>query len=263
MNAEPTGIRHRDGKTACLARDLMFGWFADANLESCDKETRADYEDALVKLASIASSRTLLPDETLYVEGEGIERCYEVISGCLRRISILPDGRRHVVTFLHRGDLLGVGPEETYPHTVEAVGEAQLLSFPRIPFAQIASQNDALRTAITRSIAQKARRTTDHFRIVACFSAVDRVAAFLLDYARAQACLRRRAGEIGPDYTGTTHLPMPRRDIADHLGLSLETVCRAITKLRTIGLIKMPEPHTFAIPSTGRLEAYFLEDKAA
>ena len=263
MSARAAWAQSVDEKTARLEKDLLFAWSLNTGLAHTMADRAERLSDAVVKLAAIASVRSLTNNETLYIEGDHAERCYAVLCGCLRRVSILPDGRRHVVTFLHRGDLLGVGPDAEYLHTVEAVSQARLLSFPRAPFFQIAQGNPVFLSAITGALARKARRTTSHFRTVACFSAIDRVATFLMDYKNERNALNDQRDELRSAHSATTVLPMPRRDIADHLGLSLETVCRAMTKLRKRRLIIMPQPNQFAIPNQARLETYVLRDKAA
>ena len=84
-----------------------------------------------------------------------------------------------------------------------------------------------------------------------------------MDYKNERNALNGQRDELRSAHSATTVLPMPRRDIADHLGLSLETVCRAMTKLRKSRLIIMPQPNQFAIPNQARLETYVLRDKAA
>lgn len=265
MNVASQVMRAHDRKTETLHNDLIFGWFADHRLELADSDQTRLFDEALARLAAIASTSTLREGETLYLESDKAERCYEVLDGCLRLISILPDGTRHVGEFLHRGDLLGFGPQPIHQHTVEAVSDVRVLSFPRPAFFKIANDNPVLASAINLALAKMAERATRRFRMVACFGAIGRVAVFLLDYA-AQAGTAQ-IGALGYPNVGATgaqciHLPMRRCDIADHIGLSVETVCRAITKLRNKGLIVMPDPHHFLIPSERQLENFVLHDDA-
>lgn len=263
MNVASQVMRAHDRKTETLHDDLIFGWFADYRLELADHDQARLFDEALAKLAAIASTSTLREGETLYLESDKAERCYEVLSGCLRLITILPDGTRHVGEFLHRGDLLGFGPQPVHQHTVEAVSDVRILSFPRPAFFKIASENAILASAINLALAKKADRATQRFRMVACFGAVGRVAVFLLDYARQTLpALPEGVRNIVGDGAARPliHLPMRRCDIADHIGLSVETVCRAITKLRSKGLIIMPDPHHFVVPSPGRLERFTTDE---
>lgn len=268
MNVASQVTRAHDRKSEALHNDLIFGWFADNRLKVDGVDQDSLFNEALAKLAAIASTRPLREGETLYLEGDSAERSYEVLAGCLRLVSILPDGTRHVGEFLHRGDLLGFGPEPVHLHTVEAVSDVRILSFPRPAFFKIANGNPVLALAINLALAKMAARATQRFRMVACFGAVGRVAVFLLDYAKQASSLlhRKRKDGLCEESNASTrsehfiHLPMRRIDIADHIGLSVETVCRAITKLRSKGLIVMPDPHHFSIPSYNRLERYVLHD---
>jgi CRP/FNR family transcriptional regulator, anaerobic regulatory protein len=263
VNVAGQMMRAHDRKTETLHNDLIFGWFADYRQELADHSQAQLFDEALTKLAAIASTSTLREGETLYLESDNAERCYELLDGCLRLISILPDGTRHVGEFLHRGDLLGFGPQPVHQHTVEAVSDARVLSFPRPAFFKIANENPVLASAINLALAKKADRATQRFRMVACFGAVGRVAIFLLDYARQTGTSLRAVARTAKDGVAArplVHLPMRRSDIADHIGLSVETVCRAITKLRSMGLIIMPDPHHFMIPSRRRLERFTSDD---
>lgn len=263
MNVASQVMRAHDRKTETLHNDLIFGWFADNRLELADVDQARLFDEALAKLAAIASTRTLREGETLYLEADKAERCYELLDGCLRVISILPDGTRHVGEFLHRGDLLGFGPQPVHQHTVEAVSDVRILSFPRPAFFKIANENPVLASAINLALAKMAERATLRFRMVACFGAIGRVAVFLLDYAEQTGIAQ--SGKAENANKGTTsdpfmHLPMRRCDIADHIGLSVETVCRAITKLRNKKLIVMSDPHHFLIPNPRQLERFVLHD---
>lgn len=274
MNVTSQVMRAHDRKTETLHNDLIFGWFADNQLELASDDQAQMFDEALAKLAAIASTRAIHEGETLYLEGDSAERCYEVLEGCLRLVSILPDGTRHVGEFLHRGDLLGFGPEPIHLHTVEAVSDVRILSFPRPAFFKIANENPVLASAINLALAKMAARATQRFRMVACFGAVGRVAVFLLDYAK-QSATQKNSGlqaheperggsgnlNVKAITRGFTHLPMRRCDIADHIGLSVETVCRAITKLRAKGFIVMPDPHHFFIPKPRQLERFVLNNE--
>lgn len=263
MNVASQVMRAHDRKTETLHNDLIFGWFADYRLELADRDHARLLDEALAKLAAIASTSTLREGETLYLESDKAERCYEVLDGCLRLISILPDGTRHVGEFLHRGDLLGFGPQPVQQNTVEAVSDVRVLSFPRPAFFTIANDNPVLASAINLALANMAERAARRFRMVACFGAIGRVAVFLLDYAaQARSAHIGASGNASVGVAGAQyiHLPMRRCDIADHIGLSVETVCRAITKLRNKGFIVMPDPHHFLIPSPKQLDRFVLHD---
>lgn len=256
MSAMGRAGRYDDAKAQVLRDDLMFGWFADRWPASEIEENRSKIDEALVRLAAIGTVRTLRRDETLYMEGDVAERCYEVLNGCLRKVTFLPDGSRHVSAFLHRGELLGVSPEDQRFNTVEAVTDARVLSFPRPAFSKIVEDNHALASAVNHALSQMVQHTTQRFRMVACFGAVGRVGVFLLDYEKRE---RQRVGADAETNLKAIHLPMGRPDIADHLGLSVETVCRAMTRLRGEGLIDMADPHHFTISDRCRLADFAMK----
>jgi CRP/FNR family transcriptional regulator len=157
----------------------------------------------------------------------------------------LPDGRRQITGFLMPGDYLGLADDETYAQTAEAVVPSGLCSFSVRDMDRLMERYPRLRDRLhlmTRAALRQARETQ---MILGRLAPSEKVASFLLHMSsRAAACGRPES---------PVPLPMTRTDIADHLGLTIETVSRTFTKLKTQGLIRLPDPHSVEIVDRSRL----------
>ncbi|GJE04202.1 cyclic nucleotide-binding domain-containing protein [Methylobacterium isbiliense] len=164
-------------------------------------------------------------DEEIYGEGEEAEFVYRVTSGAVRTYKILGDGRRQITGFHLPGDLFGFEPGEVHTHTAEAISETKVLMVRRRQVARAAATRAEVACQLWSVAASGLRHAQDHMLLLGRRSAVERVAAFLMD-------VDDRLGA-----TGTFDLPMTRRDIADYLGLTLETVSRTVTQLESDGAL--------------------------
>lgn len=164
-------------------------------------------------------------EEEVYGEGEDAEFVYKVVEGAVRTHKVLSDGRRQITGFHLPGDLFGFEQGETHRHSTEALSDTRVLIFWRLGIQRAATRNADVACHLWNMAASGLRYAQDHMLLLGRRSAVERVAAFLMD-------VDGRLGE-----TGTFALPMTRRDIADYLGLTIETVSRTLTQLEEDGAL--------------------------
>lgn len=218
---------------------------------TCDVRTMAVCAalepDEIGALEHIMSSRQLASDETLVEEGERRRRVYSLTSGMLRLVIGLPDGRRQITGFLLPGDYLGLADEDIYSATAEAIIPSNLCSFPVAEMDRLVARfpklNDRL-FAFTRAALRHAR---ENQMILGRLAPVEKLATFLLLLSRRAVEHRMAANPVA--------ISMSRSDIADYLGLTIETVSRSFTKLRAQGLIDLPDAHLVDIRDRRALEA--------
>jgi len=162
----------------------------------------------------------------IYGEDEPAEYLYQVISGSVRTYRMLDDGRRQIGAFYLPGDIFGVEAGDAHLSSAEAICDAQVLVVRRSAvMARAEHEKDLARQLWTLTV-RELQRIHEH-SLVLIKSAEERVAGFLLEMAR-----RNSSG-------AAIDLPMSRQDIADYLGLTIETVSRTFTQLvqsRTISL---------------------------
>jgi CRP-like cAMP-binding protein len=165
-------------------------------------------------------------EEEIFGDGEEAESVYRVVQGAVRTLKILSDGRRQVTGFHLPGDLFGFEQAETHRHTAEALSGTRVLIFKRRQIERIAAVRAEVACQLWSLAKRSLRHAQDHMLLLGRRSAQERVAAFLLD-------VDARMGG-----TGTFDLPMPRRDIADYLGLTIETVSRTFSQLEGEGALQ-------------------------
>jgi CRP/FNR family nitrogen fixation transcriptional regulator len=160
--------------------------------------------------------RSFARNAAIYRQKDPADHLYRVVSGIVRTFKLLLDGRRQIAAFYLPGDMFGLTTGEEHEFSAEAVIDARILVSKSSLVAS--SQWDVIRHEL--QLAQA------HFLLLAK-TAPERVASFLLEMAD-----RVQADEV--------ELPMPRRDIADYLGLTIETVSRTLTQLERESAIALP-----------------------
>ncbi|MBV8915628.1 MAG: helix-turn-helix domain-containing protein [Acetobacteraceae bacterium] len=153
--------------------------------------------------------------------------CMEVVAGCVRTVSLLEDGRRQIVEFLFPGDLLGWDRAAAEHIGAEAVTNVALRRIPHAAIEQRASSDALFATRLRHYATAQARAARVRCILLGRKTASERVASFLLE-------MQVRLAPEGSAFD----LPMSRTDVADYLGLTTETVCRALSELRQISLIQ-------------------------
>ena len=166
-------------------------------------------------------------DRSICAEGEPATFCYRVLGGCVRMVKLMDDGRRQVTEFLLPGGLLGLDTFEAYDLTAEAVIPTVLRRYRRAAVEAMADRDPAVARGLRSFAALRLREAWERMTLLGRKTAMERIASFLLEMTVRIPC------------TSHDHmtLPMGRADIADHLGLTTETICRALCCLRQDGTI--------------------------
>lgn len=162
----------------------------------------------------------------VFGEDEPAEYLYQVISGAVRTYRMLDDGRRQVVAFYLPGDVFGVEAGEVHLSSAEAVTESQVLVMKRSAVLARAEREKDLARQLWTLMVRELERAQQH-SLVLIKNAEERVAGFLLEMAN------RGSGST------SIELPMSRQDIADYLGLTIETVSRTFTQFVQSGIIRL------------------------
>ncbi len=196
-------------------------------------------------LETLAGDIPLKAGEVLAREGDSRREVFTVTAGALRRIRLLADGRRLVAGFLMPGDFIGFSGATHYRHSIEAIIDSQLCAFSMQDMRALCSRYPELERELLERACVELDATRDNLMSLARMTPLERLASFLLDmHAR-----RRRQGCSGDEVV----LPMSRTDIADYLGLTVETVSRSFTRLRQDGLIATDDPHRVTLKDRKRL----------
>ena len=163
----------------------------------------------------------------IFGEGEPAEYLYKVMSGSVRTYKILRDGRRQVGGFYLPGDVFGLEFADEHTLSAEAIGDTKVLVVKRTALNALAGHNASIAQQLFALTGRELRRVQDRILLL-IKNARERVAAFLLEMAE------RASG------SNIVELPMTRQDIADYLGLTIETVSRTLRSLETAAAIEVP-----------------------
>lgn len=191
--------------------------------------------DELDVLEQHAHQTRLAAGGVLARSGDPCLHAYSVTGGMLRLVRSLADGRRQVVDFMLAGDFIGLSQAQHYRYDIEAVIDSSTCIFDMDSIAALRLRYPALEQKMLQRACETLDGAQDAMLMLARMSPAERLAAFLLR-------MRRRYIANGV-HDSAIVLPMGRADIADHLGLTIETVSRSFSKLRNDGLIALPGPH--------------------
>lgn len=205
--------------------------------------------DYLGRLSSFGARQQFNRNETIFNQDDTAENVYRILSGTVRLCRYMPDGRRYIVDFLMPGDLMGFVESPDQPVSAEAVTEVTLIAYPRACFDRMAQENAAVRTQLLCHISSNLLTAHQHLFVLGCQKAKERVASFLL----------RLADRMDVMEGDRLDISMSRQDIADHLGLTIETISRMIASLRTDGAILVPNAHQLILRDVEALRSLAAE----
>lgn len=177
--------------------------------------------------------RTIEAKEHIFREGDAVSHVYKVEVGHVCIYKTLSDGRRQVIDFAYPGDLIGLGSLGNHESNAQATTRTRLRFIPIATLRQAVRTDGALGLKLYEAMSRELSASRELLFTVSQRTAGERVASFLLALSRRQ----ERNGQDACEFV----LPMTRSDIADFLGLTIETVSRTFTKLRGDGLIDLAQ----------------------
>ena len=176
----------------------------------------------------------------IYGEGEPADYLYKVVSGTVRTSKILSDGRRQIGAFYTAGDLFCLESGDEHAFSAEAISETRVVMVKRSTIMSMAARDGAVAHELWAATSRELRHVQGHVLLL-IKSAQERVAGFLLEMAA-----RSRSIDV-------VELPMSRQDIADYLGLTIETISRTFTVLENSTVIAVPTARRIEIRNRSAL----------
>jgi CRP/FNR family nitrogen fixation transcriptional regulator len=205
--------------------------------------------DYLLRIQEHGARMHFKQNETIFNQDDPADHVYRILSGTIRLCRYMPDGRRYIVDFILPGDVMGFVESPDLPVSAEAVSEVTLIAFPRVCFDRLAKENAAVRSQLLCHLSANLLTAQQHMFVLGCQKAKERIASFLL----------RLADRTDLVYGDRLDLAMSRQDIADHLGLTVETISRMITALRNDGVILVPNNQQIVLRDMVALRALAAE----
>ena len=188
----------------------------------------------------MGTQMTFGPNEEIFGEGEPAEYVYKVASGAVRICKFLSDGRRQVGAFYLPGDIFGLEIGKEHQFCAEAIGTAVVTVVRRSAVVSLAERDCEAARALWGYTARELRRAQEHMLLLVK-NAQQRVACFLLEMSKRLSA------------TETLDLPMARQDIADYLGLTIETVSRTMSQLVSEAAIGLPNSRHIVLRNANAL----------
>lgn len=194
-------------------------------------------EDAWETLRNAQSTRrqTFSAHDVIYFEGDDARHLYEIASGAIMLYKLLPDGRRQVVEVLGPGDLFGFNTGNHHDCSAETLVATTVLIFNR----RDVEASSAAQSHLTRCALQQVCAMHDHAVLLGRKSAYERVASFLMRFVPERGAPDCQGPTDESADHGFVHLNMTRQEMADYLGLTIETVSRVISDMKRKGVIRL------------------------
>jgi CRP/FNR family transcriptional regulator len=208
----------------------------------------------LARLASLAHPFKVEPGRAFIEEGDPAEHFFNVTSGTAKLFKMLPDGRRQITGFAGIGHFLGLAVSSTYAFGAEAVEPMRVCRFSRSKLRLLLEDFPALERRLLDAASNELVAAQEQMLLLGRKTARERLASFLVARAEGQSLRPLNCAHHG-GRASNVHLPMTRNDIADYLGLTIETVSRTLTRLRTEKLIEVPTPSEIVLRDMHGLES--------
>ncbi len=205
-----------------------------------------DRIDTLSDRVATGTPRTYAAKDHIFREGDPASHVYLVEAGHICIYRMMADGRRQVIDFAYAGDFIGLGALEEHAANAQATTKTRVRCIPVSALHDIARHDARFGLKLYEAVSRELQAARELLFTVSQRTATERLAAFLM-------ALSRRNERRGEDPTEIV-LPMTRTDIADFLGLTIETVSRTFTKFRSEHLIDLEQNILVTIREAGALE---------
>ena len=208
---------------------------------SVAKDSRPDESFLAKVLQMMGTAINYHRDEEIFGEGEPSEYTYLVVKGAVRTYKLLCDGRRQIAAFCLPGDIFGLDVEPNHAFTAEAVQDSRIIVTKRSAILALAHRDSEFAGEMWHAAATDLTRAHEQLLLLGRKNAQERVAAFLLEMAKRTSS------------NGSVDLPMSRQDIADYLGLTIETVSRTLSHMEHDATIALPKSRHIELRDRGTL----------
>jgi CRP/FNR family transcriptional regulator len=225
MPAAARGVQPDNPCAACAVRDLSV----------CG----ALRPDDVARLNAIVVQKHLDAGEMLFLEADPADSLFVITDGSIKLYKMLADGRRQITGFLFRSDFLGLAFRERYAYSAEALSPTTVCRFPKDRLEALLDEFPEMERRLLSIASNELASAQDQMLLLGRKTAEEKLASFLWILSR-RAALKELDGE-------TIDLPMTRMDMADYLGLTIETVSRSFSALKRKEIIAFTTPQRMQI----------------
>jgi len=204
-------------------------------------------DEDMSRLAAVAVVTEVVAGSTFIEESDPAHSFFNITRGTAKLFKLLPDGRRQITGFAGVGHFLGLAVSDTYAFSAEAIEPVRYCRFPRARLRLLLDDFPAMEKRLLEVAANELVAAQEQMLLLGRKTARERMASFLAMQSRQGVACRQPRLRFP--------LPMTRSDIADYLGLTIETVSRTLTRFRSEGLIDIPAQSEVVILNRRALES--------
>lgn len=216
-------------------------------------------DEEIAALNAISKRRVFKSGETILNADDDVDFFANIVGGAVKLTKMLGDGRQQIVGLQFAPDFLGRAYKERSPYFAEAATDVELCVFPRKGFERLLGDKPELEMRLFQDTLNELDAARDWMLLLGRKTASEKVASFI-------EMIARRTPMVGCEHSGGQqevrfHLPLSRSEIADYLGLTIETVSRQISKLKTSGILRLHASREFSVTDMdGLREAANMDD---
>jgi CRP/FNR family transcriptional regulator len=207
-------------------------------------------DEARAQLQQISRRKVLPPHNIVFRDGDEADHYFSITSGIVKLVKTLADGHQHIIGLIHQPDFMGQTLNRRHSYSAESATEVELCAYPRVPFDAFMKAHPELEHRIFEMTIRELDVCRDWTLLLGRKCSYERVAGFLLMMAR-------RMPKVPGQDKNSAHfaLPFTRAEMADYLGLTLETVSRQFSRLKANGIITLPSSRDITIPDIEHLSS--------
>ncbi|MBT6031817.1 MAG: helix-turn-helix domain-containing protein [Kordiimonadaceae bacterium] len=204
-------------------------------------------DEELQNMSDISDGLFCLPNEVICAEGETAKFIYNIRAGCVRISKMLPDGRRQIIGFLFAGDFFGLSNGDGHSYSAEAITSVDLCKISQPKLFQNFQKLPVLGQKVLNMSLADLNDAAEKMLLLGRKNAKEKLCSFLL-------VMSKKSSLMSEIPIGKIYLPMSRSDIADYLGLTIETISRQFTILANDNIIAMDKSPIIDLLNLQRLE---------
>jgi CRP-like cAMP-binding protein len=227
---------------------LSHGSRSLASRAHCDVRDNPSAEMETLETSAAGREIVFSPRTLIFLEGDVVDWLYQVTDGAVMLYKLLPDGRRQIVELLGAGDVFGFSPVPVHDCSAETLAATRCAAFDRAAV----EQSPALMRRLSSRLYTQLGALHEHTMLLGRKSAMERMTSFLMRWVPGRGGYKCPGPEDAND-SADFRLPMSRQEIADYLGLTIETVSRTLTKLRRRGVVSISRLDEICINDVCRL----------
>ncbi len=188
-------------------------------------------DDQLEIFSKVSFEKKFTDKENIFLQNDPSTHLYNITEGNVKIYQLLDDGRIQIIGFLYPGDFFGTYKNNKYNYSAEAIGNLRVCVFDQRILDKYMDQNPILAKELLNQTSYELTLAQDRMTVMGRLNAIEKIAIFFINISNQRKRIGWQSNPIS--------LSMARQDIADYLGLTIETVSREISKLKTSNIIKI------------------------